>query len=385
VNWVITYDQLAQTFSPGEFINEELEARGWSQRDLSEIMGVPPSVVSGLVSGTKSVTLGLARNLAAAFGNSAQHWINLEVAYRLSKTPEKYRATGARSEIFNVAPVYEMIKRGWIPRSDNIEVLRASVLNFFGVSELREVENAMLRHQARHSRKDCKANPAQHAWVRRVSLLARSLQVKKYSPSRIAELLQRLQQLMGHAEQVRHVPKTLAEFGVRFLVVEHLSQTKIDGICLWLDEHSPVIALSLRYDRLDCFWFALFHELGHLLKGYSLRSEVKLDCDLVGERAQKSKEKSKVEQRADVFASECLIKQNEMNSFVALARPVFSSVKIRNFALRIGVHPAIVIGQLQRREEIHWTDKRKFLVWTRGIIIGSALTDGWGQTLTNVA
>ena len=105
-------------------------------------MGVPPSVVSGLVTGTRSVTLDLARNLAAAFGNSAQHWINLEVAYRLSKTPEKHTATSARSEIFNIAPVNEMIKRVWIQPADDVRGLRKSVLNFFGISKLEQLEKA---------------------------------------------------------------------------------------------------------------------------------------------------------------------------------------------------------------------------------------------------
>jgi HTH-type transcriptional regulator / antitoxin HigA len=192
---MITYE-LAHRFAPGEFINEELRARGWSQRDLSDIMGVPPSVVSGLVTGTRSVTLDLARNLAAAFGNSAQHWINLEVAYRLSKTPEKHTAPSARSEIFNIAPVNERITWVWIQSADDVGVLRASVLNFFGISRLEDLEKAKQCYEARQSGKYGKANPAQRAWVRRVSLLARSLQMEKYSPSRISELLHRLQQLL---------------------------------------------------------------------------------------------------------------------------------------------------------------------------------------------
>jgi HTH-type transcriptional regulator/antitoxin HigA len=376
---MITYEQLAETFSPGELIEEELEARGWSQRDLAEIMGVQPSLVCGLVKGKRSVSLNLARNLAAAFGNSAQHWINLEAAYRLSQTPQKYSATSARSELFNIAPVNEMINRKWIRAADKVEVLRARVLNFFGVSKLEEVEEAKLCYVAQQSGEYRKPNPSQRAWVQRVRLLARPLQVDKYSLRRISELLERLKQLMGHAEEARRVPRTLAEFGIRFVVVEHLPQTRIDGVCLWLDENSPVIALSLRYDRLDYFWFTLLHELGHLVNGDGLRGTVRLDSDLFGEGAQTAFGKPKMEQHADTFASENLVKRKEMDAFVALVGPVFSKVKIQRFALRIGVHPAIVIGQLQHRGDIHWSQTRKFLVEIRDNIIGSALTDGWGK------
>ena len=39
----------AEVFPPGEFIREELEARGWSLQDLAEILGRPPRSVSELL------------------------------------------------------------------------------------------------------------------------------------------------------------------------------------------------------------------------------------------------------------------------------------------------------------------------------------------------
>ena len=80
---MLTFEQLAETFSPGEAIKEELEERGWSQRDLAAIMGVQPSIVNGIIKGTKPISLDLARNLAAAFGTSVQYWVNMDTSYRL--------------------------------------------------------------------------------------------------------------------------------------------------------------------------------------------------------------------------------------------------------------------------------------------------------------
>ena len=74
---------VAEVFPPGEFIKEEIEARGWSQSDLAEILGVNDSVVSALINGKKSVTPDLAKALGAAFETSAQLWMNLESSYRL--------------------------------------------------------------------------------------------------------------------------------------------------------------------------------------------------------------------------------------------------------------------------------------------------------------
>lgn len=66
------------------------------------------------------------------------------------------------------------------------------------------------------------------------------------------------------SDSVRQVPGVLANAGVRFLIVEILPTTRIDGVCLWLDASSPVVALSLRYDRIDAFWHTLLHECAHV-------------------------------------------------------------------------------------------------------------------------
>jgi HTH-type transcriptional regulator / antitoxin HigA len=76
----------AAVFPPGEAIKEELEARGWSQVELADIMGRPSHVVRELVSGKRAITPEIAKGLGAAFGTGATFWINLEGGYQLSKT-----------------------------------------------------------------------------------------------------------------------------------------------------------------------------------------------------------------------------------------------------------------------------------------------------------
>ena len=77
----------AEPFLPGEFIRDELEARGWTQGDLAQIMGRPLRLVNELIAGKKQITPATARGLAQAFGDDdALYWINLDSAYRLSLT-----------------------------------------------------------------------------------------------------------------------------------------------------------------------------------------------------------------------------------------------------------------------------------------------------------
>ncbi len=76
----------AQAVSPGEIIAMELEERGWSQRDLAEIMGRPPQAISEIIRGTKQITPETAMELVQVFGTSAEIWMNLEANYRLQIT-----------------------------------------------------------------------------------------------------------------------------------------------------------------------------------------------------------------------------------------------------------------------------------------------------------
>jgi HTH-type transcriptional regulator/antitoxin HigA len=76
----------AEVFPAGEFIREELEARGWTQGDLAQIMDRPLRLVNELIAGKKQVTLETARGLSRAFGdNDPLYWINLDAAYRLQQ------------------------------------------------------------------------------------------------------------------------------------------------------------------------------------------------------------------------------------------------------------------------------------------------------------
>lgn len=381
---MLTFEQLAETFSPGETVKEELEERGWSQRDLAAIMGVQPSIVSGIINGTKPISLDLAQNLAAAFGTSAQFWVNMETAYRLKLSNQPHVATAVRSQLYEVAPLNEMIRRRWIESAFDVDVLKSRVEAFFGES-LDQINSCELEYAARQGTDYVeKPTPAQRAWVRRTRVLAKAVHAERFTSSSVADALPKLRRLMSHAEEARHVPRVLADCGIRFLIVEHLPQTRIDGVCMWVDE-APVIALSMRYDRLDYFWFTLLHELGHVNNRDGLTRILAPDVDLVGEKATVTNLKPEIEQAADKFASDHLINEAEMDNFIVRVKPLFSKVKIQGFALRQGVHPAIVIGQLQHKGAIHWSHSREFLVKIRDIITSSALTDGWGHVLPNIA
>lgn len=369
----------AEAFPPGEFIKDELEARGWEQRDLANIMGRPERLVSELVSGKRAVTAETAQQLGEAFGTGAQLWMNLEASYRLHRLGKPDESVSRRARLYTVAPIKDMVRRGWVTESDNVEVVEQQVMRFFRVKSLDEPVE-FRRAAARKSTSYTAFSPSQTAWLFRARQLAETLKVTSFDPSSFKAKLPGLKSLLANAEDVRQVPKLLSELGVRCVVVEHLPETRIDGACFWLDERSPVVSLSLRFDRIDFFWFTLLHELGHVHAGDGRDEPIQPDIDLVGGDEEAAKNKPKVERDADAFASSFILAEAQLNNFIARVRPLFSKQKVDGFAAVQKVHPGLVVGQLQHRKQIPYANLRSSLVKVRSLFLETVLSDGWGVT-----
>src|SRR5262245_47961913 len=111
-----------EAFAPGEYIREELDARGWSQLDLADILGRPPQAVNEIINGKRSITPDTARGLGEAFGTSAQLWMNLESAYQLARLDYPAGAIQRKAKLYQFAPVSELQKRGWIEKTSNLDI-----------------------------------------------------------------------------------------------------------------------------------------------------------------------------------------------------------------------------------------------------------------------
>lgn len=362
----------AEVFPPGEFIREELEARGWTQEDLAQIMGRPLRLVNELINAKKQIMPETARGLADAFGTDALYWMNLDSTYRLSHAKPADESVSRRARLYDKFPVREMTKRSWIESSQNLEVTEHRVLQFFSINSLDE--KPVFAHAAKATEYD-ERTPLQLAWLFRAKQLGEAVHASQsYTSEKLRAAVKKLKQLRIAAEEIRQVPSILAEAGVRFVIVEFLPSSKIDGAAFWLDEKSPVIALAIRFDRINNFWFVLRHEIEHILNGDGQRIDVELS-----EQLERNDPLPREEMAANEAAAKFCVPEHELTNFVMRVRPLYSEQRILLFAKRIGVHPGLVVGQLQRRREVPYTHFHKHLVKIREIITRTALTDGWGM------
>lgn len=359
---------------PGEFIQEELDARGWSQRDLAYILGVPEQSVNAITSGKRGISPEMAKALGEAFEVSGEYFSNLQKAFEMSSAREPDPAVARRALLQGSYPVREMIRRGWFADTD-VAMLEAQMMRFFRVNDLSDIPH--MAHAAKKGGGYEEITPAQLAWLFRVKQLAEEMVTPAYSEKALRSLKGSLAQYMIDPEEVRHVPRMLSECGVRFVVVETLPKANIDGVCFWIND-TPVIGLSARHDRIDNFWFVLGHELEHVLNGDG-RDEAVIDVELEGERAGQGDELPKEERIANAAAANLCVPADEMDSFYIRKNPFFSERDVLGFARRVQRHPGIVVGQLQHRlKRYDYLARHKVKI--RQFLLPSSLVDGWGET-----
>jgi HTH-type transcriptional regulator/antitoxin HigA len=154
---------------------------------------------------------------------------------------------------------------------------------------------------------------------------------------------------------------------------------KIDGVCFWLEDGtSPVVGMSLRFDRIDNFWFVLRHELEHVLRHHGVDA-IMLDSDLLSEASEDSADLPEEEILANEAARDFCVSKAKMDSWIARKSPFFSEADLIGFSKLQGVHPGIVAGQLRHRIK-KYRLFTKHLARIRHVVVATAVVDGWGES-----
>lgn len=368
---------------PGVFIREELEERGWDQVDLAYILDISVQQLSPLLNGKRDISPDMAVALGVAFDVSADFFANLQKLYDLQKAKCPDPGVRTRANWVNTFPVREMIRRGWIEDTE-ADLLDLQMMRFFNTNSVSDIpfvgEGEIYAHAAKKSDYD-EITPAQLIWLHRVRVIAKTMECPDYSKERLLQALHNIRAHMNDKDDLTQIPHILWDCGVRFVLVEPLSGSKIDGVCTWLEEQ-PVIGISTRLNRPDNLCFVIRHEIEHILQEDGKQNafshidvfEPDRDVDQLPEE----------ERRADNAAAEFLIPQDKLISFMRRKGKFISEKDVLAFAARHHIHPSVVIGQIHHKRHKAGDEKayswlRKYLTGVRGYFMDWEYRDGWGH------
>jgi HTH-type transcriptional regulator / antitoxin HigA len=330
---------------PGDTIQETLDRRGMSQRELAVRMGKNPKNINQMIKGKESISQGTAILLERVLGIPASFWLERERQYRQILTNiEAEESLLDDQEWLHLFPLREMSSLQWIESRRDVTQNLKNLLSFFGIASPKQwneiyIENSLtvsFRISLAHTN-----NPgAISAWLRKGELLANELSLKAYDRRAFVRVLKEVRSLVvSHPMDLKEqLQRLCAEAGVAVVFTPCLPKAPINGASRWIRNGTvPLIQLSCRYKTNDIFWFSFFHEAGHILKHG--KKGVFLE-DVRGAQIGKAKERE-----ADAYASEALVPRKRYSEF--RARGQFTEATVRAFAESCGTHPGIVVGRLQ--------------------------------------
>lgn len=317
-------------------------AAGMSQTDLAEKLDMKPQQVQRYEA-TNYMGASLARLIE----------VSRTLGVKTSETFEGAKQTRgsvfAWGDIEDIVwaqlPYKEMIKRKWfdVPRGGN-PVAKAK--EYFLRAAGPQFATAYHRKKMRSG--NVPNEYALLAWQARI--LERARDMAKLEVMREFELddswLPNLVNLTKRADGAKQARQLLAEKGIALIIEPHLSELHLDGAAMLGDGARPVIGLTLRFDRLDNFWFVLLHELGHVF----LHLFDALRFDFFDEES--GQDSDSIEAEADKFALNALISQELWDQ--CLSRFALSEEAVRIDADNLGISPSIIAGRI-RKERGNYT------------------------------
>src|SRR5712692_3736622 len=327
--------------SPVAAIEFRLEQAGLTQRDLVPFIG-SRAKVSEVLSGKRQITMPIARALHEHLGIPAE--------VLLQDRGVSLEDPLADIE-WNRFPVKAMAKLGWIPKVKNPES-RAQEL----VGDLIRraggptVAGAALYRKNDYARANAKTDPyALKAWCWKVLADANETRPPvSYKPGTITlDFLGQVARLSWSDEGPRLAKEFLAKHGISVVVVRHLPRTYLDGAALKLGDDTPVIGLTLRYDRVDSFWFCLLHELAHLGRHMERDGDVAFVDDLTLREVEGGRREPK-EAEADQLAEEALVPLAIWETSEARRNP--TPMAVVSLSRAVQVHPAVIAGKIRHEQ-----------------------------------
>ena len=314
-----------------------------SQVELARRMDRPLKTVNEIVKGKTAITADTALQLEVVLGIPARLWNNLQRDYWEAGAREDERQRRSRDEQWvDGFPVVAMAQRNWIPSAATRKEALDHVLRFFAVSGPSAWDKQWSSVQAAFRRSPIFA-PSPHAvsaWLRRGEIMAAEIACGPFDSARLREALPAIRD-MTRLDPIAFMPEltdVLATCGVALVMTPELPGTHLAGAARWLSTDKALVQLSLRHKTDDQFWFALFHELAHLLRSGPrsafLDAALPSDPDDPAERA------------ADRFAATQLVPDASISRIKEGGE--YEANDIKASAAQFGVPAGILLGRLQR-------------------------------------
>ena len=334
--------------APGETLRETIDELGLTQSKLALRTGLTLKHINQIIQGNASISPETAVALERSTDVPASFWNALEANYR----DHRIRTTEAdnlakHAQWLEQMPISDLRKRGFVTADKRQPgTLLQEVLKFFGVASIEAWHAAWQTPAAAFLQSKAYAVDiaAVAAWLRIGEIDAGRISCEPFDRAGLRKLLPDLRALT--TEQPRdfypELVRLCSKVGVALVLVPEIPGARASGAARFLSPSKAVIQLSNRRKRNDFFWFAFFHEVGHLL----LHGKKETFIHFEG----KEDDRPDLEDEANDFAGTLLIPP----TFDSRIKRIKTPAEAAALAHELGIAPGIVAGRYQRETQ-NWT------------------------------
>lgn len=330
---------------PGDTLRDTLDALDMTQAQLAQRTGLSGKHINQIIRGQSAVTHETAIALERATGVPARFWNALEAQYRDYRVRSDEKSElAARADWLRTIPapaIAALRKLGHVTATaKDPGALLQQVLAFFGVSSIEAWQSVWAKPSAAFLK-----SPAFEAhqgavavWLRLGELEAANLHCEPFERAALKQVLPQLRALtrVPAPEFCQELQDCCASVGVAVVYVPEIAGARASGATRWLSPTKASVQLSDRGKKSDRFWFAFFHEIGHvLLHG---KRDIFVDDEKIGDDAESDQERG-----ASDFARELLIPARYGLDLLTAQ----TQADVVALADRVGVSPAIVAGRIR--------------------------------------
>ena len=339
---------------PGRTIGLALKERSMSAEDFNRHLGLSKTQLRKLLSGETAINIGMARKLVELLGSSVEFWIERDHQYR--QKLESLRK--ANEEFLAALPVEEMTRFGWLDFASASDNPLGACLDFFGISNgiewFRTYRDSKYSAAFRTSSSFQSRLGPLSAWLRQGDIVASQTSCAPWNASLLEAQIPAIRSLTRIKNPKEFLPTLrdhCAKAGVAIAIVRAPTGCRASGAVRFVSPQKALVQLSFRYLSDDHFWFSLFHEVAHLLLHKPGQIRLEEENQAVTEE----------EREANEYSANVLIPAEHRKQLQNLNT---SSKEIIRFAVRIGISPGIVVGQLQHMKKLQYNQrnslKRRF-------------------------
>ncbi|ENI9088517.1 XRE family transcriptional regulator [Listeria monocytogenes] len=329
----------------GRVIKNYLEEYSLNQKDLASRINISEKHISNVLRGKSRLTEDLALKLESIFkGVPASYWLNYETKYREYLAREEFEDKLTNENLKKISERFKF-KEVFKGLDWDLQKQAKEMLSILQISDFDNFDNVYSK-LAVDFLEDGGERESIAIWLNlcreEIEIQNNDLSHIKFCRDNLINNLFMFKDIANNPDittSINSARKLCNKLGIYIVEQEAIQNSKVRGALVNFQGH-PAIYLSYRFRTHDYIWFALIHELAHLILHYKQNETlISYEEDYCDENI------SKKEFEANKYTRDFFIDLYDYNEFIADKH--FDKEKILNFSIQQNIQPGILVARLQ--------------------------------------